>query len=173
MSNSATAPSFIMKTYLRQGATELPAADFRAGQGASRMSGGGGWKLRLPAQGLQPFQVASNFMFSAEAVIIIRSQITEWNALLQNMVDGDEHGVGHGHGRPVLSASRRDALVLGRKIRALYSAGRLGALHQHGLQRLVPLACLAVIPLPGTLVVARTDPSPGAQMCRGGEPAHI
>ena len=108
MSNSATSPSFIMKTYLRQGATELPAADFRAGQGASRMSGGGGWKLRLPSQGLQPFQVASNFMFSAEAVIIIRSQITEWNALLQNMVDGDEHGVGHGHGRPVLSASCRD-----------------------------------------------------------------
>ena len=162
MSNSATAPSFIMKTYLRQGATELPAADFRAGQGASRISGGGEWKLRLPAQGLQPFQVASNFMFSAEAVIIIRSQITEWNALLQNMVDSDEHGVGHGHGRPVLSASRRDALVLGRKIRALHSAGRLGALNQHGLQRLISLARLAVIALPGALVVARANSRPGA-----------
>lgn len=89
-----------MKTYLHQGAAELPAADFRAGQGASRMSGGSGGKLRLPAQGLQPFQVVPNFMFSAEAVVIIRSQITEWNALLQNMVDSDEHGVGHGHGSP-------------------------------------------------------------------------
>ena len=43
-------------------------------------------------------------MFPAEAVVIIRSQIAEWNALLRNMADGDEHGVGHG--RPVLSASR-------------------------------------------------------------------
>ena len=59
-----------MKTYLHQGAAELPTADFRAGQGASRMSGGSGGKLRLPAQGLQPFQVASNFVFPAEAVII-------------------------------------------------------------------------------------------------------
>lgn len=93
--------------------------------------------------------------------------------LLQNKVDGDEHGVGHRHGRPVLSAFRCDALVLSRKIRTPYSAGHLGALHQHGLQRLVPFARLAVIPLPGTLLVARTDPSPGAQMYHGGEPAHI
>ena len=112
-------------------------------------------------------------MLSTEAVIIIRSQITEWNALHQNMVDGDEHGMGHGYGRPVLSASGRNALILGREIRTLSSAGHLGALHQHGFQRLIPLACFAVIPLPGTLVVTRANASPGAQMCRRGEAAHI
>ena len=41
--------NFIMKTYLHQGAAKLPAADFRAGQGSLRISGGCGWKLRLPA----------------------------------------------------------------------------------------------------------------------------
>ena len=105
---------FIMKTNLCQGAAKLPAADFRAGQEVSHISGGNRGKLRRPAQGLQPFQVVPNFMFSAETVIIIRSQITEWNALFQNMVDGDEHGVGHGHGRPVLSASRCESLIPGR-----------------------------------------------------------
>ena len=64
-----------------------------------------------------------------EPLEMICAQITERNTVSEDMVDGYEHGVGHGHGRPVLSTFGHDALVLGRKIKDPCPAGRLGALH--------------------------------------------
>ena len=50
--------------------------------------------MRLPTQSLEPFQIRFNLMFTVEAVVIVGTQVTVWNIVLEEVPDYREDGVG-------------------------------------------------------------------------------
>lgn len=137
------------------------------------MSGGCGRKIRSPAKGFQPFQIASDFVFTIEIVVIICAQIPKGDAKFQHMVNSNEHGMSNCNCGTVFTPSRRDTLVLSRKVRTSHISGRLCTLDQNGFQGLIAFCCLSVLAFPCALMISGTQAGPGGNVCSTGKAAHI
>ena len=88
-----------MKMNPRQGAAKVPAAGGRAGLDYGYISGGSRRDIRIPTQSLQSLQIAADFVFPVEGVEKVWTQIPERHLVLEDVVNGDEHGVSHCHSR--------------------------------------------------------------------------
>ena len=60
------------------------------------MSGGHRRNIGRPTKGFQPFEIASDFVFTIEIPAIICAQLSKSYAKLQHMANRDEHGMSNG-----------------------------------------------------------------------------
>jgi len=78
--------------------------------------GGDGSRIWRPTQSLEPFEVSLDFVLAVKVVVVIGAQIMERNTVFENMVDGNQHGMGNSDGGAVFSSASGNALVLCREI---------------------------------------------------------
>jgi len=91
------------------------------------------------------------------AIEVIVAEILIHRSILEHVIDGREHGCGHGHDRLLCSAAHLDAMVLGAEVAVVLLDRRLSALHKGGLEPAGDLANAIGAALAGALVIARAD----------------
>src|SRR6266478_2008084 len=107
------------------------------------------------------------------AVEMVCTEILIDGSIFEHVKDGGEDGggdVADGFFRPAAAAK---AQVLSLVVASLFVFGRLGTLNHGRLEPRRAFAKPVRASSPGALVVAWTQASPGQQMSRGGEAAHV
>ena len=121
----------------------------------------------------EAFDEAARLHLGPPTIEVSGSEIFIERAVFEHVIDGREDGGGDSADRFLRSASTAQSHELRMQVGGLGARGRPSALNEHGLQPGSSPAQASRPALAGTFVVARTQASPGAQMCSGGEPAHV
>src|SRR6266446_4555554 len=107
------------------------------------------------------------------AVEMVGTEILVDGSVFEHVVDGGENGGGDGTDGFLWPAAAAKAQVLSLVIASLFVFGRLSTLNHGRLEPLRTFAKPVRASSPGALVVAWTQASPGQQMSRGSEAAHV
>src|SRR5712664_4433660 len=95
------------------------------------------------------------------------------HTVLEHVPEGYHHRVLDGDDRFLRTAPRFEAVVERAVVAFLRADGRPGGLLQRRSQPGRALAGGGGLALPRTLMVARTEPCPGCEVCRRGERLHV
>src|SRR6266567_6953912 len=127
----------------------------------------------LVTQGLQAAHGGVALTSRVQRLEEVRAQIMVVLVGPQHLVDDGQEAVADGHDGALLAHAAGQAMVLGREIGLLGVGNDPDDLGQHGAQVRMALGGGGPQALAATLLVARSDPSPGSQMLGRRKATHV
>src|SRR5262249_61999351 len=92
---------------------------------------------------------------------VVVAQILVKRSIFEHVIDGREHGCGHGHDRLLCATAHPDAMVLGAEVGVLRAHRPPGTLNKCALEPGRTLTNAIGAALAGALIAARADRGPG------------